>query len=159
VKVIDKKKKKKLSSKGDTNAVVQRQSIEEKRLNLHQDPLAIFKTYIISFPPKTPQKVKMHHLHTETLRVLPTVHQQANNLTTRLGTIQDSPKRVEKKKIYIYIGTNNLAMKKNSVYGLPILLHIYHLSTTMICRFPRLSIVRIFPMAAEQVKKLLSNEP
>jgi hypothetical protein len=37
-------------------------SKNEKGLKINQRPLRVLKTYVISFPPKTPQEARRHHV-------------------------------------------------------------------------------------------------
>jgi hypothetical protein len=127
-----------------------KKSKKEKRLKFRWWSLTVLKTYVISFRPKTPQETGRYFLPDIALRVFPLVHQQANKLGTLLGIAQDCPKRL--KKAFHKAQATSQWSRWWSIDSL-FLLHIQHLSITMICRFLRLSIVRIFLRAVDQAEK------
>jgi len=125
-------------------------SIKEKRLKLLQRHLAVLKTSIIYFPPKTPQKTRRHHLpHNSTLSATnrpPTSKQVDHSSRHNLSC----PKQL--KKIFHKAQAISQWRRKWSTDSI-FLLHTQHLSITMTCYFLRLSIVKIFPRTADQAKK------
>jgi hypothetical protein len=92
----------------------------------------------------------MHHLpHNNTPKV-------ASNPPTSIQIDYSSghnPKQPKSTKKYIPNGIGNLTMENKIVHGLPTPLHMQHLSTTTMCHFLRLSMVRIFFRAANQAKQ------
>lgn len=70
---------------------------------------------------------------------------------------QDSPK-CHKKKTFRKTQAISQWRRRQSTNS-PLFLHIQQLSTTMSCRFLRLSMVRILPKVADQAKQTPSKEP
>jgi hypothetical protein len=88
--------------------------------------------------------------HTTALRERPPVHQQANKSTTREGITQERLKRL---KMTFHRARATSQWRRRWSTNSPFILHMQHLSITMIHFFLRLSKVRIFPCAAIQAKK------
>jgi hypothetical protein len=124
-----------------------KKSIEEKWLKLLQRSLAVLKISIIHFPLKAPQKEKRHHLpHNNTLSFT------SNLLTSKQVnySVRHNPRQPKATKKNFHKAQAIAQWRRIWSTDSPILLHIQHLSITMTCRFLRLSMVRIFPMAADQ---------
>jgi hypothetical protein len=75
--------------------------------------------------------------------------QQAKKSTTRLDMTQANPTRL---KMEFQRALTISQWSKRWSTNSPLFLHIQHQSTTVTCRFLRLSIMRIFPKAANKAK-------
>jgi hypothetical protein len=90
--------------------------------------------------------LQRHHLpHDSTMRAT-TIDQQANKSTPQLGITQDRPKQL--KKAFHKVQATSQWRRRWSTNS-PFFLHIQHLSTTITFHFLRLSVVKIFPRAAD----------
>jgi len=120
-------------------------SVEKQRLNLLQNPLTILKASIFIFLHKYQKR------HECTI-----FHIAAGSPPTSIQVDYSSsynprsPKSTEKT---FQMAQTTSQWRKIWSTDSPFLLHIQHLSTTMTSCFQRLSIVKIFPKAADQTKK------
>jgi len=105
------------------------------------------------------QSLQIHHIKQDDTNIaaqwgpLNCPFQEAKRSTTRLSITQCNPKRL---KIEFHKAPAISQCKRWSTDS-PLILHMRHPSNTMICRFPKLSIVRIFPNTADQAKNTIRN--
>jgi hypothetical protein len=109
-----------------------------------------FLLSIIHFPSQTPKEACRHHFHTTALFGLPKDHQQSYISPTRLGITQDIPKRL-KKALQMAEATSQWRRRWSTDSSF--LLHMQHLSITMMCHLLRLSKVNVLPRATNHTKK------